>query len=120
GVTIAPANPPAPRLSVLPAPIDVAPGELTTPPSAMVSVPTGLQPRAGQRQRSRVVELERAPAGERAGERGGAGADDAQQGGRTGRSDRDRAAARQRPDLDKGPVADRQGRARVDGEDRFK
>src|SRR5215510_7067667 len=44
GVTIAPANPPAPRLSVLPAPIDVAPGELTTPPSAMVSVPTGLQP----------------------------------------------------------------------------
>src|SRR5262249_16975256 len=311
GVTIAPANPPAPRLSVLPAPIDVAPGELTTPPSAMVSVPTGLQPQpppiaselnafktepapvtiklelpltspmivdvvelttpplammsapgptvtsptkrpkgpptfqvepgpvtvavgvprkgrklamsalpwllstppllmmrdagaklpmivspvtvtlepapvitalpatpklvggggravgdgersavddrraadgeraaadrerraracaaereiaadgadvaavagAGQRQRSRVVELERAPAGERAGERGGAVADDAQQGGRTGRSDRDRAAARQRPDLDKGPVADRQGRARVDGEDRFK
>src|SRR5262245_5451023 len=44
GVTIAPATPPAPRLSVLPAPIDVAPGELTTPPSAMVSVPTGLQP----------------------------------------------------------------------------
>jgi hypothetical protein len=40
GVTIAPASPPTPRLSVLPAPIDVAPGELTTPPSAMVSVPT--------------------------------------------------------------------------------
>src|SRR5499427_1912136 len=44
GVTIAPASPPVPRLSVLPAPIDVAPGELTTPPSATVSVPTGLQP----------------------------------------------------------------------------
>src|SRR6516164_6584269 len=44
GVTIAPASPPTPRLSVLPAPIDVAPGELTTPPSATVSVPTGLQP----------------------------------------------------------------------------
>src|SRR5262245_11704721 len=44
GVTIAPASPPAPRLSVLPAPIDVAPGELTTPPSATVSVPIRLQP----------------------------------------------------------------------------
>src|SRR6516164_4645173 len=49
GVTIAPASPPAPRLSVLPAPIDVAPEELTTPPSAMVSVPTtgGVQPQPG-------------------------------------------------------------------------
>src|SRR5215471_8398998 len=44
GVTIAPARPPTPRLSVLPAPIDVAPGELTTPPSATVSVPSRLQP----------------------------------------------------------------------------
>src|SRR5215831_1423641 len=44
GVTIAPASPPTPRLSVLPAPIDVGPGELTTPPSATVSVPTRLQP----------------------------------------------------------------------------
>src|SRR5215510_16335301 len=44
GVTIAPASPPTPRLSVLPAPIDVAPGELTTPPSATVSVPIRLQP----------------------------------------------------------------------------
>src|SRR5262249_11505285 len=44
GVTIAPARPPTPRLSVLPAPIDVAPGELTTPPSATVSVPSSLQP----------------------------------------------------------------------------
>jgi hypothetical protein len=35
-----------------------------------------------------------------------------------GRSDGDRAAARQRPDLGKGPIADRQGRARVDGEAR--
>src|SRR5262249_59278773 len=43
GVTIAPASPPVPRLSVLPAPIDVAPGELTTPPSATVSVPIALQ-----------------------------------------------------------------------------
>jgi len=33
-----------PRLSVLPAPIDVAPGELTTPPSATVSVPMRPQP----------------------------------------------------------------------------
>jgi len=33
-----------PRLSVLPAAIDVGPGELTTPPSATVSVPTRLQP----------------------------------------------------------------------------
>src|SRR5262245_31906513 len=49
GVTIAPARPPTPRLSVLPAAIDVAPGELTTPPSAMVSVPTtgGVQPQPG-------------------------------------------------------------------------
>src|SRR5262245_21885453 len=44
GVTIAPASPPTPRLSVLPAPIDVAPGELSTPPSATVSVPIALQP----------------------------------------------------------------------------
>src|SRR5215831_3665665 len=49
GVLIAPASPPVPRLSVLPAAIDVAPGELTTPPSAMVSVPTtgGVQPQPG-------------------------------------------------------------------------
>jgi hypothetical protein len=40
GVTIAPARPPLPRLSVLPAPILVKPGELTTPPLATVSVPT--------------------------------------------------------------------------------
>src|SRR5262245_18108763 len=44
GVLIAPARPPMPRLSVLPAAIDVRPGELTTPPSATVSVPTRLQP----------------------------------------------------------------------------
>src|SRR5260221_11282145 len=44
GVLIAPARPPMPRLSVLPAAIDVGPGELTTPPSATVSVPTRLQP----------------------------------------------------------------------------
>src|SRR5262252_6019726 len=44
GVTIAPASPPVPRLSVLPAPIDVAPGEMTTAPSATVSVTTGLHP----------------------------------------------------------------------------
>src|SRR5262249_38763260 len=44
GVTIAPASPPVPRLRVLPAAIEVGPGELTTPPSAMVSVPTRLQP----------------------------------------------------------------------------
>src|SRR5215470_5934265 len=44
GVLIAPARPPMPRLSVLPAAIDVGLGELTTPPSAMVSVPTRLQP----------------------------------------------------------------------------
>src|SRR5262244_3304626 len=44
GVTIAPASPPVPRLSVLPTPMDVRPGELTTPPSAMVSVPITLQP----------------------------------------------------------------------------
>src|SRR6516225_5726860 len=44
GVLIAPASPPMPRLSVLPAAIDVGPGELTTPPSATVSVPTRLQP----------------------------------------------------------------------------
>ncbi len=44
GVLIAPARPPMPRLSVLPAAIDVEPGELTTPPSATVSVPTRLQP----------------------------------------------------------------------------
>src|SRR6516225_10324669 len=74
---------------------------------------------AGQRQRIGVVELDRAGTGELAGERGAAGAYDAQQGKRTGRSDRDRAAARERPDLDKGPIADRQGRARVDGEGRF-
>src|SRR5262249_56179636 len=74
---------------------------------------------AGQRQGIRVVELDRAGTGERAGERGGAVAYDAQQGKRTGRSDRDPAAARQRPDLDKGPIADPQGRARVDGEGRF-
>src|SRR5262249_54628807 len=47
GVTIAPARPPVPRLSVLPAAIDVGLGELTTPPSAMVSVPTRLQPPTG-------------------------------------------------------------------------
>src|SRR6516162_115305 len=74
---------------------------------------------AGQRQRIGVVELDRAGTGELAGERGAAGAYDAQQGKRTGRSDRDPAAARERPDLDKGPIADRQGRARVDGEGRF-
>src|SRR5262245_10779180 len=45
GVLIAPASPPVPRLSVLPAAIDVGPGELTTPPSAIVNVPTsGPQP----------------------------------------------------------------------------
>src|SRR6516162_5036529 len=44
GVTIAPASPPVPRLSVLPAAIDMGLGELTTPPSAMVSAPTRLQP----------------------------------------------------------------------------
>src|SRR5215472_13859514 len=44
GVLIAPASPPLPRLSVLPVPIGVPPGVLTTPPSAMVSVPTRLQP----------------------------------------------------------------------------
>jgi hypothetical protein len=44
GVTIAPASPPMPRLRMLPAAIEVAPGELTTPPSAMVSVPTRPQP----------------------------------------------------------------------------
>src|SRR5262249_15520374 len=45
GVLIAPARPPIPRLSVLPAAIDVGPGELTTPPSAIVNVPTsGPQP----------------------------------------------------------------------------
>src|SRR5262245_178905 len=48
GVLIAPARPPMPRLSVLPAPMLVVPGELTTPPSAMVSVPTvGPQPQPG-------------------------------------------------------------------------
>src|SRR5580700_1331399 len=40
GVTIAPARPPVPRLRVLPAPMPVKPGELTTPPLATVSVPT--------------------------------------------------------------------------------
>src|SRR5262249_46097088 len=44
GVTIAPARPPTPRLSVLPAAIGVGLGELTPPPSAMVSAPTRLQP----------------------------------------------------------------------------
>jgi hypothetical protein len=39
GVMMAPARPPMPRLSVLPAPMPVKPGELTTPPSAIVSVP---------------------------------------------------------------------------------
>jgi hypothetical protein len=39
------ASPPVPRLSVLPAVIVVEPGELTTPPSATVSVPSsGPQP----------------------------------------------------------------------------
>src|SRR3954471_8460892 len=40
GDTIAPASPPVPRLSVLPLPIPVKPGELTTPPLATVRVPT--------------------------------------------------------------------------------
>src|SRR5262249_42595092 len=44
GVLIAPARPPMPRLSVLPAAIDVGVRELTTPPSAMVSGATRLQP----------------------------------------------------------------------------
>src|SRR5262249_56000215 len=44
GARTAREGPPVPRLSVLPAPIDVGPGELTTPPSATVSVPTRLQP----------------------------------------------------------------------------
>ena len=45
GVLIAPASPPRPRLSVLLAAMLVEPGELTTPPSATVSVPTsGPQP----------------------------------------------------------------------------
>lgn len=44
GVTTAPESPPVPRLSVLPAAIEVEPGELTTPPSATVSVPIRLQP----------------------------------------------------------------------------
>ena len=45
GVLIAPASPPMPRLSVLPATIVVPSGALTTPPSATVSVPSRvLQP----------------------------------------------------------------------------
>src|SRR6516162_4374965 len=60
GVTIAPARPPVPRLSVLPAPIDVAPGELTTPPSAMVSVPTtgGGTAAAGAADRQRIERIQ--------------------------------------------------------------
>src|SRR5262249_16665767 len=47
GGLIAPARPPTPRLSALPAPIDVAPGGVTTPPSATVSGPVRLQPQLG-------------------------------------------------------------------------
>src|SRR6476620_7376292 len=44
GVLIPPATPPVPRLSVLPWAMPVKPGELTTPPSATVSVPIKPQP----------------------------------------------------------------------------
>jgi hypothetical protein len=40
GVMMAPARPPVPRFSVLPTPTPVKTGELTTAPSAIVSVPT--------------------------------------------------------------------------------
>src|ERR1700704_3585824 len=40
GGTIPPATPPRARVGVLPLPTPVNPGELTTPPSATVSVPT--------------------------------------------------------------------------------
>jgi hypothetical protein len=63
GVLIAPASPPMPRLSVLPAAIDVGPGELTTPPSAIVSVPTsGPQPQPTPPIASDVAALKTEPA----------------------------------------------------------
>ena len=55
GVTIAPLRPPVPRLSVLPRPMMVEPGAVTTPPSATVSVPivAGLADHAARRLPSR-------------------------------------------------------------------
>ena len=62
GVTIVPARPPLPRLSVLPAKILVS-AELTTPPSAIVSVPTsGPQPQPLSPMASPVVAVRREPA----------------------------------------------------------
>jgi hypothetical protein len=63
GVLIAPASPPMPRLSVLPAAIDVGPGELTTPPSAIVNVPmSGPQPQSAPPIASDVAAFKTEPA----------------------------------------------------------